>query len=379
MANLSVSVNGILFPNPVLTAAGPNVRTAGLMLKAVAGGAGGIVSKTVSVRAAQDPRPTIRGAACHGLMNCETWSETPVEEYVHECRKVKDAGVPLIVSIGYKPDEVSRLGKWLETEVGPAAIEFSTHYTGRSLDPLVEVAQALRSSVHVPIWMKISPNFPDIEQLAVTVAPIVDGFVAINSYGPVLDFDVESGAPLLGSNQGQGWMSGPPILPIALRIVHVLTSVQDRPVVGVGGIEKGVDAIKFFMAGASAVQMCSAAIRNGHAAYGKVAREIGEWLDTHGYASVEEIRGLYGERLRERRAYERTPMMHVDPEMCTGCEACQTHCVQGALYMDDGISQVRAESCIGCGFCQDYCAHDAMELRERSEHGDCRANQPAGA
>ncbi len=341
MADLSVSVNGILFSNPVLTAAGPNVRTADQMLGAVAGGAGGIVSKTVSVRAAQDPRPTIRGTVCRGLMNCETWSEMPAEEYVLECRKVKQAGVPLIVSIGYKPDEVSRLGKWFETEVGPAAIEFSTHYTGRSLDPLIEVAHALRASVSVPIWMKISPNFPDVEKLAMAVAPIVDGFVAINSYGPVLDFDVESGAPLLGSDQGQGWMSGPPILPIALRIVHVLTSVQDRPVIGVGGIEKGVDAVKFFMAGASAVQICSAAIRNGHTVYGRVAREIGEWLDQHGYDSVEEIRGLYGRRLHERQAFGRTPTMSVDsgevhglrgvPDpLCAGCPVHGRRRVSGA-------------------------------------------------
>jgi dihydroorotate dehydrogenase (NAD+) catalytic subunit len=363
MANLSVSVNGIRFPNPVLTAAGPNVRTADLMLQAAAGGAGGIVSKTVSVHAARDPRPTIRGTVCRGLMNCETWSEMPVEEYLQECRKVKDAGVPLILSVGYKPDEVSRLGKLFEAEVGPAAIEFSTHYTGRSLEPLIEVAQALRSSVSVPIWMKISPNFPDIEKLALAVSPIVDGFVAINSYGPVLDFDVESGAPLLGSDQGQGWMSGPAILPIGLRIVHQLTSIQDRPVIGVGGIEKGVDAVKFFMAGASAVQICSAAIRNGHTAYGKVAREIAEWLDRHSYSSVREIQGLYGKRLLERRSYGETPVMSVDPEKCTGCEACQPRCVQGALYMDDRVARVRPASCIGCGFCQDYCAYDAMELK----------------
>ena len=367
IANLSVSVSGIRFLNPVLTAAGPNVRTAELMLQAVAGGAGGIVSKTVSLQAARDPRPTIRGTACRGLMNCETWSEMPVEEYIPECRKVKDAGVPLVVSIGYKPDEVSRLGKMFEAEVGPAAIEFSTHYVGRSLEPLVEVAQALRGSVSVPIWMKISPNFPDIEKLAVTVAPVVDGFVAINSYGPVLDFDVDSGAPLLGSDQGQGWMSGPPILPIAVRIVHRLTSVQDKPVIGVGGIEKGVDAIKFFMAGASAVQICSAAIRNGHAVYGKVAHEIGEWLDKHGYGSVQEIQGLYGRRLRERRAFDGQPVMSVDPEKCTGCAACQARCVQGALYMEREVAWVRAENCIGCGFCQDFCTYDAMALKDRAE------------
>ena len=294
---LMVTINGITLRNPVMPAAGPNVRTGELMLKAAAGGAGAIVSKTVSLRPADDPRPSIRRASNRGLLNCETWSETPAEEFVEECRRAKEAGLPLIVSVGYRPEEVSRLGEWFEREVAPAAFEFSTHYTGHSVEPLVEVARALRGSVSVPIWMKVSPTFPDLEGLARAVSPVVDGFVAINSFGPVIDFDVETGAPVLGSDGGQGWMSGPPILPIALRVVHQLTSVQDKPVIGVGGIERGVDALKFFMVGASAVQVCSAAIKDGHAVYGKIAQEMDVWLTEHGYDSVEEIKGLYKVKL----------------------------------------------------------------------------------
>ena len=362
---LEVTLNGITFKNPVLTAAGPNVRTAEMIRQAVAGGAGGVVSKTVSVKPAHDPRPTIRGTVGRGLMNCETWSETPVEECIEDWKKLEDVGVPLIVSIGYRPEEVSRLGPWIEREIGPAAIEFSTHYTGREVEPLVDVAKALRDSVSVPIWMKVSPGFPDLEGLAVAVAPFVDGFVAINSYGPVLDFDVESGEPLLGSDYGQGWLSGPPILPIALRIVHQLTSVQDKPVIGVGGIEKGTDAVKFLMAGASAVQVCSAAIRHGHSVYGKIAHEIDQWLDKHGFRSVKAIQGLYKTRLRERRAYSGTPLMTVDGASCTGCKACLPFCIQGALYLDQQIARVIEENCIGCGFCQDFCAYGAMKLKEQ--------------
>ena len=234
---------------------------------------------------------------------------------------------------------------------------------GRSVDPLIEIARALRAAVSVPIWMKISPNFPDIEALAVGVSPVVDCFVAINSYGPVLDFDVETGAPLLGSPNGQGWLSGPPILPIALRVVYQIASVQPKPVIGVGGIEKGLDAIKFFMAGASAVQVCSAAIRNGHGAYGKVAQEMDDWLEKHGHSSVTEIQGRYSTQLRERRIYEAMPVMTIDPDRCNGCKACISRCIQGALDFADPVARVIPENCIGCGYCQDYCAHDAMDLR----------------
>jgi len=365
MTDISVEINGIKFRNPVMPAAGPNVRTGELMLAAIAGGAGGIVSKTISKIPADDPRPTIRKIAGKGLVNCETWSEIPAEKLSEECKLVKDVGVPLIVSIGYKADEVRKLGRWIQEELIPDAIEFSTHYVGRSIQPLVEIAQALRKSVEIPIWMKISPNVLEIEELAVAVSPYIDAFVAINSYGPVLDFDVENPAPLLGSDYGQGWLSGPPITPIALRIVHQIASVQDKPVIGVGGIERGVDAIKFFMVGASAVQVCSAAIRHGHSVYGKIADEISDWLDEHDYNSIADIKGLYRERLKQRNPFTQKPTMTIDESKCTGCKACIERCIQGALYMNGDVANVISEKCIGCGFCQDFCKFDAMKLRER--------------
>jgi len=302
MADLSSRVHDVFFSNPVLTAARPNVGTAVRLREAVVGGAGGIVTKTVSMVPAKDPRPTIRKASCGGLLNCETWAETPVEEYLEAYREVKRAGVPLIASIGYTPDDVRTLGRLLEKEVGPDIIEFSTHYTGKSLDPLLDVARALREAVSVPVWMKISPNTPDIEELAVRAAEIVDGFVAINSFGPALDFDIDTPKPPLGSTYGQGWLSGPPIRPIALRIVYQIASVQPKPVIGVGGISSGRDALQFLMAGASLVQICSAAIQHGPEIYGKVAREIGEWMDSSEYSSIEDIRGLYMRNVMARNA-----------------------------------------------------------------------------
>ena len=362
MADIGVSISGVNLKNPVLPAAGPNVRTAKLMLEAVKGGAGGIVTKTISVVPADDPRPTIRKIGTRGLMNCETWSEIPAEKFIEDCKAVKGAGVPLIVSIGYKPDEVARLGKLVEEEISPDAIEFSTHYVGREVEPLVDIARSLRNAVSIPIWMKISPNFLNIEELVAAASKYVDGFVAINSYGPVLDFDPENPVPLLGSDYGQGWMSGAPILPIALRIVHQISSVQEKPVIGVGGIYSGVDAIKFIMAGASAVQVCSAAIQYGHSIYGKIAAEIEKWLDEHNFKSVDEIRGLYRKKLAERKVFLQKPTMSIDEDKCTGCKLCVSRCIQGALYMKGDKAAVISENCIGCGFCQDFCKFDAMKL-----------------
>jgi len=386
MADISTTVNGIRFPNPVMTAAGPNVRSGEIMRAAIAGGVGGVVAKTVSVVAAEDRRPTIRRTTGKGLMNAETWSEVPVEEYLEDLRQAKEAAaapgtvgtgraaIPLIPSVGYKPEDVARLGALLETEIAPAAIEFSTHYTGKSHDPLVAVARSLREAVSVPIWMKISPTTPGIEELVAAAEPYVDAFVAINSYGPVLDFDPEDPRALLGTPDGSGWLSGAPIRTIALNIVHRIAQAQSKPVIGVGGVESGVDAIKFLMAGASAVQVCSAAIRRGNEVYGRIAGEIDSWLEKHGYSSVSEVIGLYRPAGATPEAVPTTmeathgavPRMTIGAAACTGCKACLNQCIHGAIgwNADNEKAYILPDACIGCGYCQDVCAYNAMELKE---------------
>ncbi len=301
MTDMTARVNGISFSNPVLTAAGPNVGTCAKLMEAVKGGAGGIVTKTVSRLPAKDPRPTIRKGPCGGLINCETWAEIPAEEYFEGYREVKKSGLPLILSIGYSPEDMKYLGALLEREIQPDAFEFSTHYTGKSAEPLLAVARALRETVSVPIWMKISPNTPDFEELAAKASEFVDAFVAINSLGPVLDFDPDHPVPPLGSSWGQGWLSGPPILPLALRMVYQIASVQPKPVIGVGGISTGRDAVKFFQAGASLVQICTAALTRGSGVYGQVAGEVRKWLEERSISSQESLRGEYARQCAARR------------------------------------------------------------------------------
>ena len=362
--DLTVNVSGIRFRNPVLPAAGPNVKDSRMMIEAFKGGAGGVVSKTISTRAASDRRPTIRKGVCRGLYNAETWSEIPKERMIKELLKVKREASPLVVSIGYTPEQLEEMGRLIQREVEPDGLEFSTHYVGRSIQPILECAKSLRRAVDLPIWIKVSPTVLDIEELAVRISPYVDGFVAVNSLGPVLDFDVENPEPLLGSDDGAGWLSGPAIQPIALRFVYQLSTLQNKPVIGVGGIEKGKDAVKFIMAGASAVQVCTAAIKGGHKVYGKIAEDMEEFLEKNGYSSIDEIKGLYSRRLKQRRVYKKTPFMWIHQDRCTGCKACITKCIHSALYMEGDKAHVRREYCIGCGFCMDWCVYGAMELKE---------------
>ena len=109
MVRMDQRINGVYFRNPVLTAAGPNTGTLERMLEAARGGDGWIVTKTVSVEPAKDPRPTISRSPLQGLYNCETWSERPLEDFLPEYLEIKKADLPLIVSIGYSPSDVATL------------------------------------------------------------------------------------------------------------------------------------------------------------------------------------------------------------------------------------------------------------------------------
>ena len=299
MANLAVEFLGLKFRNPILPAAGPNVGTGDQLRRTAEGGAGGLLAKTVSVKAAEVPRPDMVRFGAVGMLNTELWTElTPEEwldrEYAIGLAAAREHGVPFLASIGYTPDDLREIGPKVEA-AGVDAIEFSIHY----LDPtrLVETARALRESVKVPIIAKLTPHKGDLGELAAMIEPYVDGFACINSYGPTLRIDVDRAEPLLGSSLGYGWLSGAPIRPLAIRSVFEVARRVQKPVVGIGGIVTAKDVIEFFMAGASLVQVCTVILLRGQDYYTKLAKGVSDWLDAHGYEDISQVQGLYLKRL----------------------------------------------------------------------------------
>lgn len=305
MADISVKIGDLKFNTPVLTGAGPNVRDHRIINKVMKTRVGGVVSKTFSMRAAEYPKPAMFNTVCGGMINCETWLEKSTEECITDYEKVDRGNAPFIVSIGYSIDDMRKLGPMIQERLKPDAIEFSTHYQDQSVEDLVSIAAALRESVSIPIWMKLSPDQPFLESIVSKAEKFVDGFVAVNSLGPALDFNIDKGKPGLGSDEGYGWLSGPPLLPVALQTVHRISTVTDKPIIGVGGISCGEDAIKFLMVGASAVQVCTKAILKGPKTYENIANEMEQWLDEKGYESVEQVKNLYRHAVMDRKGLTR--------------------------------------------------------------------------
>jgi dihydroorotate dehydrogenase/Pyruvate/2-oxoacid:ferredoxin oxidoreductase delta subunit len=372
MAQMAVEVFGHAFRNPVIPAAGPNVGTGEQIARTARGGAGGLLAKTISVRAAEVPRPDMYRYGSGAMLNTELWSElTPEDwferEYDIALAAAREHGLPLIASLGYSADDLRALGPKVQAK-GIDLIEFSIHY----LDPrhLAETARALRESVSIPIIAKLSPHYGDLGEVARILDPYVDGFACINSFGPTLAIDLERAEPVLGSKFGYGWISGPPLKPLAVRSVFEVARVSDKPIIGVGGVSRGEDLIEFFMAGASLVGVCTAALLKGQSVYGRIAQEASNWLDKHGYRDVREVQGLYlkkyGQGQRVVTQTEEWP--RVDAERCTGCTLCEKVCFYDAITAPPKVvARVKADLCFQCGLCVSVCSFGALAFQPRDQ------------
>jgi dihydroorotate dehydrogenase (NAD+) catalytic subunit len=362
MADLRVEICGIEFKNPVLPAAGPPTWNGDAMAACAEGGAGGIVAKTISTSAAVVPEPCMAQVGKASMLNTELWSELPPEQFIEkEYARAKQAGLPLIISMGYTAEQIAELAPQVKPFAD--ALELSTHYIGEDPAPMIAAIQAAKDALDVPVIVKLSPLGREMKTAAQAAKDAgADAIAAINSFGPCLGVDLETGLPLMGSEEGYGWLSGQAIKALALRCVFDIAQTVDLPILGVGGVSRGTDAIAMFMVGASAVQICTAAILKGPGVFGKIAAQMDQWLDEHGYTSVNDVKGLTIEKLRER-AYRTTHLPpRLDRDLCTGCRLCETSCVYHAIVVVDDKAQLDEDLCQGCGLCTTRCPTRALEM-----------------
>lgn len=359
MAKLNVTICGLEFVNPVMPAAGPPVKDGAMCQAAAQGGAGGIVTKTISVEPADVPRPCmaeIKG----GFLNTELWSELPKEQWLAtEYQLAKDTDLPVIVGLGYTADQIAELAPLVRPYA--AALELSTHYVGNDISPIINALKAAKAAVDIPVFMKMSPH-PNIQEIAKAVEEAgADGLVMINSFGPCFGIDIETGLPLMGSSGGYGWLSGAAIKPLALRCIYDAARAVNIPIIGVGGVTNGRDVAEMFMAGASAVQVCTEAILKGPTVYGKIVKELNDFLDSHGYESVDEIKGLTIRKMAEQKMQRQLQVPVVDMKKCILCGRCEISCAYDAISKKNWL-KIDGEKCFGCGLCISRCPKQALRM-----------------
>ena len=150
------------------------------------------------------------------------------------------------------------------------------------------VVKAVREAYHKTLIVKLSPNVTDIASIAKSVVDAgADSLSLINTLMGMA-IDIEKQRPVLSI--ATGGLSGPAVKPVALRMVWQVAKAVNVPIIGLGGIMNATDAIEFLLAGATAIQIGTANFIDP-AITVKVAQGINEYLDKHGYSSVNEIIG----------------------------------------------------------------------------------------
>lgn len=145
-----------------------------------------------------------------------------------------------------------------------------------------------------PMWAKLSPNVSDLASIA--AAAYEAGAEAVTLVNTVLGMAIDPETRTYRLGNGGGGLSGPAIHPVAVRAVHdVAAAHPEIPIIGVGGVARGVDAIELLMAGACAVQVGTASFADPRSV-ARVQDEIEQWCSDHGVRSVKELIGVVHDR-----------------------------------------------------------------------------------
>lgn len=202
------------------------------------------------------------------------------------------------VEIAQRAEETSGIAG-LELNVSCPNVEAGGMFYGTDAALAAEVTAAVRAVTTLPVIVKLTPNVTDIVAIARAVVEAgADGLSLINTLLGMA-IDVRRRRPVLGNLTGG--LSGPAVKPVAVRMVYQVAAAVDVPIIGLGGIATLDDALEFFLAGATAVQLGTTTFSNPGAMHTIIA-DLETWLAHEGFASVNDIVGLANRAVQERKA-----------------------------------------------------------------------------
>ena len=317
--DLSITVNGIKFPNPFLLGSGPPGTNARVLAKSFDAGWGGAVAKTVSLESSKVVNVVPRYGKLRsrnngeviGFENIELISDRPIEVWLEEFRQVKKEfpNNILIASImeEYNKDRWQELTRRVEdTGVDAFELNFSCPHgmterkmgseMGEHPDLTEEVTSWVTEVATVPVWAKMTPNITNIREPSLAaVRGGAAGISAINTILSVIGVDLSTLRPMptVEGYTVPGGYSSQAVRPIALRMVSQLAlALPERvSISGIGGIENSHDAIEFMLLGASTVQICTGVMLQGVKMVDELQEGLVKFMTDKGFNSVAEIIG----------------------------------------------------------------------------------------
>jgi dihydroorotate dehydrogenase (NAD+) catalytic subunit len=298
--SLAITTGGIEFRNPVLTASGTFGYAREFEGLNDQRAIGGVVTKGISPKPRFGNRTPRICETASGMLNSIGLENVGVEGFEREkLPYLRTCGAKVLVNFfGTTFDEYVDCGERLARLDGVDGLEMNVSCPNIKAggiefgtDPRVlgELVRTCRAVVKKPLWIKLTPNTSDIVALARACADNgADGLSIINTITGMA-IDVRTRKPKIATTFGG--LSGPAIKPIALRMVYqVRKAGVPLPISGIGGIQNGQDAVEFFLAGASTVQIGTQNFVDP-AASERVVAEIEEFCRRDGIADFRELIG----------------------------------------------------------------------------------------
>ncbi len=298
MADLSVKIAGVEFPNPVIAASGAYGNGECYTDLYPLSRLGGISCKGMTIEPKNGNLPPRIAETPSGMLNSVGLQNIGVHSFVdYYLDAVKEEANVVIANIaGATIDDYVAVAETLDaTNIDMIEVNISCPNVkaggaswGISAEGAAAVTAAVRKATKKPIIMKLTPNVTDITEIAKAVE--AEGADCISLINTLLGMriNINNRRPILHNNMGG--LSGPAIFPVAVRMVWQCYSAVKIPIIGLGGISTWEDAVEMMLAGASAIQMGAAIFKDPYAPL-KVIDGLAEYMDKNGIKNLSEIVG----------------------------------------------------------------------------------------
>ena len=295
MSNLSVKICGVNFKNPVIAASGTfgfgreynELYNISLV--------GGVSTKGLTMEPRLgNPVPRIAEGKSV-ILNAVGLQNPGVEQFIKDDLDWLKSKTTVVANVAGRTLEdyenicarLDGLADMIELNISCPNVRAGGMALGIKPENVEEVTRLCKAQLKkTPLIVKLSPN---VESIATNARAAerggADCISLINTLTGMV-IDIERRRPVIANNTGG--VSGAGIMPIALRMVYEAAHAVEIPVMGMGGITCGKDAIAFMMAGARAVQVGTANFTDGYA-IPRIVKEMDEWLESHGIGDVNEI------------------------------------------------------------------------------------------
>lgn len=299
MGDLKVNIGKLSLKNPVMTASGTFGYGEEYADFIDLNRLGAIIVKGTTINHREgNPYPRMVETPS-GMLNAVGLQNKGVKYFVNTIYpRIKHLDTEIIVNVsGAKVEDYVAVCEILNELDGIKAIELNISCPnvkqggmafGTTTEGASQVVRAVRDVYSKTVIVKLSPNVTNIADIALAVeSEGADSVSLVNTFLG-MSIDVESRRPHLSTTTGG--LSGPCIRPIAVRMVYQVANAVKIPVIGLGGIMNGRDALEFILAGATAVQVGTANFVDPTATI-KIIDYIEDYLNRHSYSSIREIIG----------------------------------------------------------------------------------------